>query len=128
MTDSRTVITVTEDTSLEASFGNVEIAFDLNGGKMKIDPMYSNSGWKITLPSSVETLDGKSITAWEIGGKRYNVGSEYTVSENVTAKAVWGTSNGGTDFTIIIVAAIAVIAIAAVAIFVYRRKQFSKQI
>lgn len=128
MTDSRTVITVTEDTSLEASFGNVEITFDLNGGKMKIDPMYSNSGWKITLPSSVETLDGKSITAWEIGGQSYSVGSEYKVTGNVTAKAVWGIPNGGTDFTIIIVAVIAVIAIAAVAFFVYRRKQFSKQI
>jgi|GEM_PF-1878585 len=122
-TNAQTTVVVESDTTLEAKFGNVEITFDVNGGKMKIDPMYSNSGWSITLPSSVETLDGKNITAWEIGGKRYDVGSEYNVTGNVTAKAVWGSSSGGLDSTIIIVIVIAVIAIIAVAFFVARRKQ-----
>ncbi len=124
-TNADTTVVMDKDMTLEAKFGNVAITFDLNGGKMKIDPMYSNAGWSITLPSSIEILDGKNITAWDIGGKRYDVGSEYKVTGDATAKAVWG-SSGGSDTMLIIVAVIAIIAVIAVAFFVVRHKQLSK--
>ena len=122
-----TTVVVEKDMSLEAKFGNVTITFDLNGGKMKIGPMYSNKGWSITLPGTIETLDGKSIIAWDIGGERYDVGAEYKVTGDTTAKAVWG-SPSGTDNSLIVVAVIAAIAAIAVAFFVIRRKHIPDNI
>jgi hypothetical protein len=108
-------VTVTEDISYVVSFGNIMITFDTNGGAIPIGPLYSNDGWKMTLPSSAEVKDGKKIVSWTIDGTKYAVGSEYEVHGPVTATAVWGTNDGGSGgFPWIWVAAAAVVAIAAV--------------
>ena len=111
---SRTV-TVTEDIAYTVSFGNIMITFDTNGGTIPIGPLYSNDGWKLTLPESPEVKDGKKIVSWTIDGTKYAVGTEYEVHGPVTATAVWGSNDGGgSEFPWIWVVVAAVIVVAAI--------------
>ena len=122
VTEASREITMDKDLELTASFGNLTITFDVNGGKTPVQPMYSNDGWKITLPGSDEIMDGKKIVAWTIDGTNYDVGSEYTVHASVTAKAVWDSAGPtNTDYTWIIVAVIVIVLIAIVALFLFKR-------
>ena len=122
-TDESREIIVDKDIQLVASFGNLTVSFDTNGGKVAVPPMYSNEGWEITLPGSNEILDGKSITKWLIDGVEYKVGASYTVHDSVTATAIWeGGAPSGTDNTwMIIVAVIAIILIAIIALIIVKR-------
>ncbi len=114
-TDYNREVIVTEDRTFTVSFGNITITFDTNGGTIPIGPLYSNDGWKLTLPESPEVKDGKKIVSWTIDGTKYAVGTEYEVHGPVTATAVWGSNDeGGSEFPWIWVVVAAVIVVAAI--------------
>lgn len=66
------------------------VAFDSDGGKGYIPPREVQQGSKITLPESTFTPpEGKNFLYWSVGQQSYQPGSEITVSDNTTVKAVW---------------------------------------
>ena len=119
-------IKVTKDMSLTASFGNITITFDTNGGSVPVGPLYSNDGWKLVLPGSPEQKDGQTIVAWEISGVRYDVGSEYEVHGPVTAKAIWSSNSDSASFPWIIIAVVAIV-IVAIGVVVWKIKSNTKE-
>ena len=60
-----------------------------------------SSGTTIYLPgqSSMTAPSGRNFTGWRSGGQNYSIGDSYTVSNNTTFVAQWGTgsSGGGTQ-------------------------------
>ncbi|MCR5353023.1 MAG: hypothetical protein K6D98_01835 [Clostridiales bacterium] len=71
--------------------GNGALLLDGSGNTVS-PPFPLNKGTTITVPHARELFcipDGKVFGGWQLGNAVYDAGSEFTVNENVTAKAIW---------------------------------------
>lgn len=72
------------------------VTFEGNGSAGAMTATKADRGSTITLPANSFTApSGKHFKAWEIGGKEYNPGASFTVTEPVSLKALWASHSGG---------------------------------
>lgn len=81
----------TEDTTVTAVYADrVAISFDRNGGTGTMVSLPTAVGNSVSLPYCGFTEpDGMGFKAWEINGTEYAPEDSVTVTENLTAKAIW---------------------------------------
>lgn len=95
------------------------LSFDPNGGTGEMSPVNVQYGEKVTLPECGFTApDGRSFNGWEIDGKKYDAGSQFTITGDCTAKAIW---SSGMDMMLII-GAVAVILVVLIAVMLILKR------
>lgn len=86
-------VTVEENITVKAIWEVIPtytISFDANGGSGTMDSATVNDGESYTLPASTFTApEDKEFDQWLIGEDSYDVGEDYTPSDDTTVKATW---------------------------------------
>ncbi len=87
------VITVKEDTSIQAVWQDIEVtvSYNPNGGSGEMTGKTLKKGSKYTLlENSFKAPDEtQEFKAWEVNGEEVAPGAEITVNDNTVVKAVW---------------------------------------
>lgn len=72
-----------------ASVQSYTVSYDPNGGSGSIFSVSVDSGNSVSLPSSVFTRSGYTLTGWTCNGQSYDLGDSVTVTSDMTFSAVW---------------------------------------
>jgi len=87
---------VTSDIVLTASWTantapavNRTVSFNVDGGAPAVSPMTVADGYQITLPVYTGTKSGYEFSGWSYSNVTYQPGQTFTVTSDVTFKAVW---------------------------------------
>ena len=88
---------ITADITLTASWMentvpaiiNKTLTFNVDGGSVPVSPISVESGTSVTLPGYNGTKDGYAFSGWSYNSTTYQPGQAFTVTSDVTFKAVW---------------------------------------